>query len=111
MDRTLQSTYSELLGLYPPNSHQKLHSEKLSEKALPPLKLRRRSAAVGLEGTLKQNLAKEAAFLDAYVAVPVYSYLSKTTPDDDIQPGGCLYSYSFNNDHWNKKETYEGIAE
>ena len=45
------------------------------------------------------------------MSVPVYSYLSKNTPLDYIQPGGCNYAFTYNNDHWNKAPTYEGISE
>jgi hypothetical protein len=30
---------------------------------------------------------------------------------DDITPGGCTYSYTFNNDHWNKEATYTAYSE
>ena len=43
--------------------------------------------------------------------VPVYSYLSKNTPQDDLTPGGCTYANTYNNDHWNKKETYDGVSD
>lgn len=43
--------------------------------------------------------------------MPVYSYLSRNTVYDDITPGGCNYSYTFNNDHWNKETTYSAYSE
>jgi hypothetical protein len=60
---------------------------------MPPMKIR---GPVGLEGTLKASLPM---YLDSYVNVPVYSYLSKNTPDDDIQPGGCTYAFTYNSDY------------
>lgn len=50
-------------------------------------------------------------FLESYSKVPVFSYLSKNTVLDDITPGGCTYAYTYNNDHWNKNTTYEGVAD
>jgi hypothetical protein len=29
---------------------------------------------------------------------------------DDITPGGCNYSYTFKNDHWNKETTYSAYS-
>ena len=42
--------------------------------------------------------------------MPVYSYLNKNTVLDDITPGGCNYTYTYNNDHWNKEGTYTTYA-
>lgn len=56
VDRTLQSTYSELLGLYPPTSSStksRLLSSKLADKALPPLRVRSKPSPVGLAGALR----------------------------------------------------------
>jgi len=43
--------------------------------------------------------------------IPVFNYLSKNTPNDDITPGGCTYSYTYNNDHWNKADTYQSVVD
>jgi len=94
VDRTLQSTYSELQGLYYQNTNKPVPRGW----ALPPLKVRSAN-------TIKSD------FLERYSQVPVFSFLEKTTPLDDIQPGGCLYAYTFNSDHWNKEATYEEIAD
>ena len=72
-----------------------------SEKQLPELKVRRRALQ-------KMDLNDE--LLQSYNQVPVYSYLSKNTVYDDITPGGCTYSYTFNNDHWNKEATYTAYS-
>ena len=29
---------------------------------------------------------------------------------DDITPGGCNYTYTYNNDHWNNESTYTPFA-
>lgn len=105
VDRTIQSTYSELLGMYPPTATFRLAEKGLSEKALPPMKVR---GSVGLGGTLKSSLTP---YIDSYINVPVYSYLSKNTPDDDIQPGGCTYAFTYNSDHWNKIATYSAVSD
>lgn len=107
MDRTLQSTYSELLGLYPPNHESAPRKVKLGEeamnRAIPPMKVRQ------VDSLIQQTSGE--LFLDSYNQVPVYSYLSKNTPSDDIQPGGCNYAFTFNNDHWNKEQTYDGVSD
>jgi len=79
-----------MMGLFPP---KKIGDQKIfSAKQLPELKTRRRAQE-------KSDLSEE--FLHSFTQVPVYSYLSKNTVYDDITPGGCTYSYTFNNDHWN----------
>ena len=89
-----------MMGLFPPSKKEKL--EPLSEKQLPALRLR-------LKIPQKSDLTEE--FLASYNQVPVYSYLSRNTVHDDITPGGCTYSYTFNNDHWNKEATYTAYSE
>ena len=101
MDRTLQSSYSEMMGLFPPSKKEE-DVKPLSEKQLPGLKIRRKNMP-------KTDLTEE--FLATYSQVPVYSYLSRNTVHDDITPGGCNYSYTFNNDHWNKEATYSAYSE
>lgn len=100
MDRTLQSSYSEMMGLFPPSKKENI--KPLSEKQLPGLKIRSKNEP-------KTDLTEE--FLATYNQVPVYSYLSRNTVYDDITPGGCNYSYTFNNDHWNKEATYTAYSE
>jgi len=63
---------------------------------MPPIKVRARASV------------QEQPFL---TSIPVYSYLSKNTPEDDITPGGCPYTNSYNGDHWNKESTYESVAD
>jgi len=44
VDRTLQSTYSQFFGMYPPITTSNLNSDSLSsKKGLPPLKVRKQS--------------------------------------------------------------------
>ena len=88
------------MGLFPLAKKEAL--EPLSEKQLPGLRLRRNFSQ-------KTDLTEE--FLATNNQVPVYSHLSKNTVYDDITPGGCNYSYTFNNDHWNKETTYTAYSE
>jgi hypothetical protein len=85
------------MGLYSPEESAFGAAAMISEKASPALKVRPAGQASSFEGL--------------YKSIPVFSYLSKNTPEDDITPGGCTYANSYNNDHWNKKETYDTVSD
>ena len=68
--RVLQSTYAELMGMFPPTSTQ----AKVVARAMPPMKVR----------------ANLEASIDGLTLVPVYSYLPPST-HDDINQKGCYY--------------------
>jgi len=67
--RVLQSTYAELMGMYPPKAAQ------VVARAMPPMKVR-------------TNLLQ--ATIDGLTLVPVYSYLPPS-PHDDVNQKGCYY--------------------
>lgn len=81
VDRTLQSGYSELLGLYPPGTGgQRLtekQAESLSDKAMPPLRIRAGNSFQQLSG-LQQDL----------VQVPIFNFISDSVYDID----SCVYA-------------------
>ena len=72
----------------------------MNDKAMPTLRVRRSTSLID------EQILKQAAF-----QVPVYNFLNKNTKLDDITPGGCTYAYTYNNDHWNKEQTYEGVSD
>ena len=79
MFRTLQSGYSELIGLYPPAySSQSLTTKEVQNlidgKALPPIKVRRSK-------DINAVLEKSAVF-NGTVQIPMYAYLNPSLQDD-----------------------------
>ena len=65
--RVLQSTYAEFMGLYPPGNPAAPTQGEQTAKGLPPMKVRNSSMK---------------AVIDAYVLIPVYSYMTPSWNDD-----------------------------
>jgi hypothetical protein len=77
--RTLQSGYSELIGLYPPGSSGDgiTMNGAFNEKQLPPLKIRQRESA---------NNGTIGPMLNGYVPIPIYNYLEDNINDFEYCP-------------------------
>eukprot|EP00347_Sterkiella_histriomuscorum_P016497 403352955 len=83
--RTIQSSYSEMMGLYPPQQTKLTQGEKDSikqGKGLPAMSLRNK------EKTLNDDPRDS---IDGYTFIPVFNYIEQTL-DDDLYYGGCPYA-------------------
>lgn len=105
--RTLQSSYAQLLGLYPPQ-HSKEHLSEGEQKSLssgkgmPPLRIR-------MAEDVNNKLGK-AAIIDGYVQIPVFTYTEKSL-HDDISFGGCSYVAKTDGFYWgNPQITFKNIT-
>lgn len=89
VDRTLQSGYSELLGLYPPSSAKGAELSAGEQKSLesgrglPRIKIR--DAA-----SINQKLGA-STLPNGFVSVPISTFADKNI-QDDVSYGGCPYS-------------------
>ncbi len=89
VQRVLQSTYSELMGLYPvANTSQTLSSSEVSSlrsgKGMPAIRVRNAQAYKS------QNEGSMRAVIDGYTMIPVFSYIPNSKWDD-INQHGCNY--------------------
>ena len=91
--RTLQSSYAEFMGLYPPGPYppkeknlflnEGEYSSWNSGKGRPKLKIR--------ESHDKEFLKKPNSLIDGFTLIPVYSYMTMTEYDD-IGQWDCKYA-------------------
>lgn len=92
VERTIQSAYSELLGIYPPsNSNNEIL--KISSKAAPALKVR------------KQALYQGGGFIDTLTLIPVYTYAFGDFNDDVTFPS-CNFTWASRNYYQPRNETF-----
>lgn len=89
VDRTMQSVYSEMLGLYPPGNASASLIElsaasqaNIKTIASPPFTVR--NAA-----TVNQQLG-QSALPHAFVGIPAHTYVNQPI-EDDLDMGGCPY--------------------
>jgi hypothetical protein len=89
VNRTLQSGYSELMGIYPPEvaKGQQLTVGEIksleSARGMPRMNIRDAS-------TINQQLGANA-LPNGFVSVPISTFVDKNTADD-VSYGGCAYS-------------------
>jgi hypothetical protein len=86
--RTLQSSYSELLGLYPPLTRDGI---SIKRDPSPTLKIRRK------------EILKGGGFIDTLQLVPVFT-MTPGSPRDDVLFAGCQYI-------WARKSYYQALNE
>lgn len=85
VNRTLQSGYSELMGLYPPGKGERLSPEQakaVSTFSAPPFRVR--------DADKINHELKDAALPDYYVQIPITQY-NNFDINDDVSTDGCTY--------------------
>lgn len=89
VNRTMQSGYSELMGIYPPEKAQarQLSSGELkaiqSGRGMPKMKIKNAD-------TLNEELGANA-LPNGFVSVPIYTFVDKSVYDD-VSYSGCGYA-------------------
>lgn len=105
--RVLQSSYSELLGFYLPGENQQILSDSESSslqsgKGMPPMKIRK--------ATQINDQLGQAAIIDGYVQIPVFTH-SQESVQDDVAYTGCKNSMDGRHYYEKKNDTFIDIQQ
>ncbi|CDW85891.1 histidine acid phosphatase family protein [Stylonychia lemnae] len=98
--RAQQSSYAEMMGLFPPLQNSQLN-EQIPSKAMPKLKLHNK-------GNLQETVLKSQ--IDNYQFIPAFTY-AEANVNDDLYFTGCPWVYAYKTDAAKKPETYNGVID
>ncbi|CDW77588.1 major acid phosphatase map (histidine-acid phosphatase) [Stylonychia lemnae] len=106
--RTIQSSYSELIGLYPPLKQPSMsQGEKISLKSgkgMPKIKISNANSNQNDIDALKDDPSV------GYQYIPVFNYVN-TDANDDVSSQGCDYAQQQANQRGKDNSTYYGVKD
>ena len=107
-ERTFQSAYSELMGMFPPGTlsesemltQTQLDGFNVNGRGMPPMSIRNADA-------LNTDLGRDP-LPNGFVSVPVHNF-NNATPDDDINMSGCTYVADVDGYTFPAESTYTSV--
>jgi len=107
-DRTFQSGFSELMGLFPPGTLQENERLSLDEenglvdnsRGMPPINIRN-------SATINYSIGRDP-IPNGFVSVPIFEF-DNATMDDDIGLGGCEYVDKVDGYNFPADSTYTSV--
>jgi hypothetical protein len=108
-DRTFQSAFSELMGMFPPGSltesekltQAQLDGLKVGGRGMPPLSIRNANA-------INVDLGRNP-LPNGFVSIPVYNH-QEATPIDDVNMEGCTYVKKVDGYTFPSETTYDSVS-
>ena len=105
--RTMNSGYSELMGLHPPSSSNRDNLTDAQIVALQPGQIAAPPFNITNSSEIQDKLGN-TALPHGFQGIPIYNYMNKPLADD-LDLDGCGYVLDVDNRRWPNETTYDPV--